>query len=474
MKAELRAFSGILAAQYRAAKNYLSHRLDRITKIELAIFFSAVSYDLFSRQIAHLSSLIGKGKLDEVCRLYGGVSKSLLIILFLSGVARTRKKLGNPQFSLLLAQPLSDATLAAAKLLNLLLPFLLLLPLWLIVPLIFYVMLSVSWYGILLQVLFQTAIYLAFVLLGMGVSLLIGERRGSGGKSRRLVSMTFLLAFATIGLVRLWPQDAPLRMGLIALTVAVTFLVLSHAFVYHSLVTRFLFSPDTLWQASPRRRTGRGFGFLMSAYLCPVPRKLTPLVHKDMLFAVRSYKTFLAIFMAFLLAILGAILRSGEGRDAAQWLLFLSIAASYFLANAAFKFNEEGIERLQVIRSHPVSAKQHWWSKFWVGFLPCLWLILTGHLALAVRHFPGWIGMLQSLVLSLFAAVTLIFVENNFALYSYPYARYAPLWYNLYIITAAAFFTILLFPPLAVAFLFFGYYAIFRVQRRMTAVEVLS
>jgi len=474
MKAELTAFSPILTAQYRSVKNYLAHRLDRITKVELAVFLGVLSYDLFSRFIAHLDRLIGSEKLAEVWQLYIGLSKGIIILLFVSGFAFARRKLGDIRFSLLLIQPLPDATLAAAKLLAFLIPFVLLLPFWLIVPSIVLVKLSVQWDIVVLQMLFQVAAYLASALLGIAGALAAGERRRHPGTVSCILSAACLTALCALALIPPWPQNPSLSVSLAFFTMAALYLALCYAAVRESLVKRILFSPDALWQSLPHKRRRKGYPFLLSAYLYPVPGKLAPLVRKDVLFVARSYKTFLIVFLAFLFVTLGAILRSGDSRNAAQWLISLSIAASYFLANAAFKFNDEGIERLQVIKSHPVSAGRHWWSKFWVGFLPCLWLILVGHFVLALRHFPGWLGMLQSLALSLFVAVTLVFIENNFALYSYPYARYAPLWYNLYIITAVVFFTVLLFPPLAIVFLLFGYYAIFRVQRRMDAIEVLT
>ncbi len=474
MKAELRAFSLISATQIKATKNYLSRRLDRITKIELVVFISVLSYDLFSRLISHLDRLIGNEKLADVWQLYAGLSKGVLILLFLSGFAFTRRKLGNSRFSLLLVQPLPNATLAAARLVNLLSPFLLLLPFWLIVPLIFLLKLSIAWHSLVLQLSFQAAIYLAFTQIGVNSALVVSERKGGRGRGWRIMATAFLCGLAAAILISSWPHDASLHISLALFILSALYLGLCYAAAHDLLVKRILFTPDSLWLALPRKRYKRSFNFLLRTYVCLVPKKLAPLVWKDILFAARSYKMFFIIFIAFLLAITGIILIAGDTRDAAQWLLSLSIAASYFLANAAFKFNEEGIERLQVIKSHPVSAKQYWWSKFWVGFLPSLWLIIIGHFILLLRHFPGWLGLLQSLALSLFVAVTLVFVENNFALYSYPYARYAPLWYNLYIITAGAFFTVLLFPPLAIAFLLFGYYAIFRVQRRMDAIEVFS
>jgi hypothetical protein len=80
--------------------------------------------------------------------------------------------------------------------------------------------------------------------------------------------------------------------------------------------------------------------------------------------------------------------------------------------------------------------------------------------------------LIKSFLPSTGIAFTFAFVQNNFALYSYPYSRYSILWYNLYIILAVTFFTVFLFPPLAVAFLIFGFLAIFRVLRRYEMIEV--
>ena len=79
----------------------------------------------------------------------------------------------------------------------------------------------------------------------------------------------------------------------------------------------------------------------------------------------------------------------------------------------------------------------------------------------------------MSFLPSLAIAFTLLFVQNNFALASYPYSRLSVLWYNLYLVLAVTFFTIFLFPPLALAFLILGFVGIFRVLRRYEMIEVL-
>jgi hypothetical protein len=473
MITDLNAFFLLASAKTRAITNYLSRRLDFITKLEVALFVSFLGLYLFNQINLSLNLLIKSGHQVEAWSSFWQITKSIFALFFVGGFAYERRQRGNPQVAVLFVLPISINSLVLAILTNIIVPLLLFLPFIITGTILFSAKLSIPWFNVILILLVQILSIAAFTLLGAGGAMVLNERGLGANRNARRFFFIILASISFEGLIGPWQVIGATAHTLLGLLFACVILVLSLLLVRGSISARITHNPESLWHSAANRSSRRGYKLLLKWYLKPMPQSLAPLVGKDTLFAIRSYKSFVMLFGFFAVAISLLILLAKNPRDAAQWLLSLCIAASYFLANAAFKFNEEGIELMQLIRANPVSARRFWWAKFWVGFLPNLWLISMGHLLFLSRHFAAWRTILPGLTLILFIAFTLIFVQNNFSLYSYPYSRYAPLWYNLYVIVAAGFFTVLLFPPLSLAFLLFGFYAIFRVQRRFDSMEVL-
>ena len=173
----------------------------------------------------------------------------------------------------------------------------------------------------------------------------------------------------------------------------------------------------------------------------------------------------------FIISIIGLSLIV-DTKKAAGWLVFIMSASSYLIANLSFKFNEEQVELMRCIKSLSITPKVYWWSKFYTSYLPVLWILFSSSIFFVAKFGMASQYLYQSVVLSIWISFSLTYFQTNFSLYSYPYGQYAPLWFNMYILLAALFFTTLLFPPLTIAFIIFGYLAIFRVLERIKYMEV--
>ncbi|NIA31016.1 MAG: hypothetical protein GWP06_14020 [Actinobacteria bacterium] len=462
-------FGTIFRAKKRRIKNYLSRRLDTITRIELLIFLVVAIAFYLDRVNLKLYWVLRTGGEAKAWNFFIGFSKIIYAVVLLAGLSQAHRKLKSPQWQLLLFQPLSIGSFVKVTVFDLFIPVLLFYPLWLASLFIFVIKLHVSFQFALYWIFIHSLVFFLSASGGIAGAIIFRETRCCPQRKIRIAGtiVTFVvivfLIFRLDGLVfHYW----------FFLFVNVALSGLAVFLLSVSLAKQYVYFPEH-FGSHPKKSRHYFDRWFLQVYLLVVPRSQQSIVRKDSLFALRRYKSFWIIFLFMIVMTTGGMLTISGIKNASSWLLFSNIFAAFLIANASFKFNLENIEFLQIIKMHPVRARHYWWGKFWVGFTPLLWLIIYGTILLVLRQGMDIAIIAGSFSLSLFFAFTLIFIQNNFSLYSYPYSRYAPLWYNLYIALAVAFFTVFLFPPLTIAFLFFGYYAIFRVLRRIKNLEIL-
>ncbi len=442
-------------------RNYLCFRLDLITRIEMAAAIAIVLYFSVSSLLEHARQFDKIGFITEGWQTFLFINFWVLLLLFFSGMFYALRPWLPVRLPVQLPLPIPARQLAISHLGELLFPVLLLSPFWLI------------WNGwVLLQhlplvqtlplLLTSLSAYVSLFTLG----LLVAQRWQ--GRSLFNPSSVFLVASLVLGQgILIYAQfRLPLPAGWIVFVLQSGFLLLLSRTWISGFAWILEKDPARLTPQPRQRHKQRHGSRLESWFIKPVPASLRALVHKDLRFALRCYRGYPVLIGLFLVVLVVALLRAGNGRDALQWQLSLSIALVYLLANSAFRFNAQDAENWALLKSLPVKARDFWWSKFYVVFLPLVWFIGLGHLLILVRYQTPSDMFALNMLASLAISFTLAFLQTNFSLYTFPFARYASLWYNLYIWTAVLFFTILLFPPLAIAFLFYGFYAIRRVLKR--------
>ncbi|MBN2000389.1 hypothetical protein JW935_22760 [candidate division KSB1 bacterium] len=457
----------IFKTKLLGVRNYFLRYMDTRTIIEVLLFFIAITAFL----LVHIHSDIA-----EKARRYGDMDSYLIQYMFFAwlfhfflGVTFSMRKLYDPLISILMERPLPLSDIAVNRFVDLLMPVFFYLPFWLAVFFMFLVKSKTAFGVIVSGALAQLIYMLAATISGITLVVVVSERGKCPNRTGRILGL--IPAFAVIAAVwwgLLFGKFDNLSVwGWGSLSVVGVFF---YFMMQRSLLHQLTLYPERFIHPETRRRWSVKTNF--AVFLLPVPSRFKTIVRKDMVYAFRSYKMYFIVFFVFLAFIFFRISHSGNMHDASQWLLTLSIIAAFVFSNLGFRFSQDKAENMRIIKSNPVSAGCLWWSKFWTCFLPCFWLLLAGSVYLFVRFGFSVKILVITILPAYLIAFTLFYVQNNFALYSYPYSKYAVFWYNLYIITAVLFFTVLLFPPLAVFFLVFGYSVIFRVLARIKKLEV--
>ena len=460
----------IIKAKCLQIKNYLVFRLDKVTIIEIILFLCAIIFIIYSSLNDRLFIWARFGKLSDAWRFYFSLNDWLISSAFLGGLIACQRNLRDEKISLLLMQPLKRSVIATSRIIDVLAPVFLLLPVWCGWHILFTYKLSLNNF-LFPGLLFQFLEFCGAAMLGMAIFLVLSEKIRVQWWLSRLVFIILCLGLLFASFYYRWfdYDEKSLLLTCLNLVVALVMITLVSQW---SLLLRINYAPESLIKITMGKKTRQKQKTFLSLYLLFVPSHLRPLVKKDVLFALRRYRYYVALFIIFMGLFPLTTLLSASSHDAFQWQISLSIAAAYLVTNAAFRFQKQGSELLALIKSHPITAKRYWWGKFWVSFLPLVWMIVMGFTVLFFRFTPDLVTFFLFLIVSILVSVTFVFIQNNFSLYSYPFGRFAPLWYNLYIFTALAFFTTLLFPPLTIVFFLFGFLAIFIVEKRFENMEV--
>jgi hypothetical protein len=459
-------------SRLKACYNYLVRYLDWITRIEVVIFVVLLFGYIFLSLNQQAHRIVEKNGLLAWQQAFADYFTTFLVIVLIAGFITARREIRNEHISLLIPQSLSLHSIALARIADLLGYLFIVLPLWIGFFLVFIHQQHQAWFIYLFAFFAFTLCIAAASLIAIACAAILNEKKDIPLRFLRTCCMAVVAGLYLLFVLALYKNGVSNLYNYGPIILINCFFCLSGTSLYlWSLTSQILYSPENLYLLPQHGRT------LLHAWLLPifllwVPKRIKALVSKDLIFASRYYKTHYVMFALFVIVVVMQILKSAHINDAIQWLISLSILASYLYANFGFKFSQEEVEDLRLPRFLPVSSCQYWWAKFWINFLPVLWIILIGHTTVLMFFSCDITSFIKSFFPSLGIAFTLLFIQNNFALYSYPYSRYSVLWYNLYIILAVTFFTIFLFPPLAVVFLVVGYVGIFRVLRRYEVIEV--
>ena len=461
----------LIFVKYRlkALKNYVKKQLDLITGIEILLFCGFLVFYIFKIVNDNFTGTFNNYGINKTWALYILIIKIFFVFLFFSGLSNTGKYIKNIKNEILLSLPVPFRLFSFSRIIEIFAPVILSFLLLLILFIIFICQINLPFTEILLLLWLQTGAFIFSFITGMNLFLALTTFKKS--LTRFGKSLIFLFIFGII-VFRLEKIQIPLFQLYFGLLLTLL-LVLSFIQVGLVLKDMAVNAPESLIPVSGKTR------FALSKKLANIYSVFTPasckaIVQKDFIFLLRNYRSFILLFFLLIIILATGILKSPDVKEAVQWFLSINIAAAYLFANLSFKFNENTVENLMVIKNLPIPAHRFWLAKFWNGYSPVLWLIVLGLTFIFFKFGFAWNIILPSTAVVLFIAFTLICFQTNFALYSYPFSRYAIAWYNLYIIIAVLFFTALLFPPLTIGFLIFGYAAVFRVFKRFKTVEVLD
>ena len=451
-------------------RNYLARYLDTITKIELVIFILALGAYVFFCLDQKFDRIAREREIRDLWSYFILLIKVLSVLCTAGAYIVCRRRKNDARSTILMANPLEIHEILRAKIVDyavLSIPFI---PIYLILLLLFCNKTSMPVLTFFSGAGLLTLLFALSFLIGVNAAVLSGEPRRTPGRIWRFVF--YGVASACYFFVLIFPRQMKLLPDLTAIFLLLTAgLILSIKTCIDSLCRQLKHTPDRFLKATSRLKIPAS-GIFADLFLLPVPKRQKSIVRKDILYGLRTYKIYVVQIFVLMVLMSVFVLTSENVHDATQWWISLCVVSVFVSTNIGFKFNQMEAEDLRFIRILPVSSKQYWWAKFWTNFLPNLWLNVLACVVVVLRHGFVVTYLLQGFAVSLPVAFTLVFVQNNFSLYSYPYARFASLWYNLYIILAATFFTIFLFPPLTLAFLIFGFLAIFRVQRRIETMEL--
>jgi len=452
----------------RVVKNYVLKRLDLATRIEIVLFFSfLLFYCLFAWNREFSWTLKIKGQV-EVWQKFVLFCRFFILSLSVTAFTMAGKRLRTSANDILLALPVPGKILARERLLDLVLPLALFYPLWLALYILFARYAALTPGSFVLLAFALTGWYCFAVFTGLLLFIVLRfPHKLTDLFIVVVMAAVFLFTIILTGHIQTITWQWLYALALPALTIIAVYTGLRILTVTVAKCPERL----ALQQAKAKLLTGK---LLMQIFTLPTPRRLAALVDKDCTFTFCNYKSFIMIFCALLVVLVMGIAKSTQAHDGIQWFISITIAAAWALANSAFRFVEQRAENLAIIRSLPVRPVIYWWAKFWLAFLPVLWLVIAGLIVFICKYGFAEAAFYASIAASLFIAFTLIFVQTNFALYSYPYPRYAVFWYNLYLILAVAFFTVLLSPLITIGFLLFGYGAIFPVLKRIKNVELIN
>ncbi len=459
----------VLKFHIRAIRNYIRTRLDWITIIEILLFGGFLVYYVLDSLHAQFANVLLKKGVGAAWNAFYRNQAIALLIFLPSGMAFARKQLASPGHQVLLTMPMTMYRACSTIVDQILFSWALLLPIWIGFLFSFIFQVHTETVEFITIIIYHTLVFFSPVLLGMFFWTAWKSTRLKHGLLRWFNTLVLISVLTAI--VLLSAYNHKMHHWIVHTLITLVLLVLSRSLIIHQLVNLYTVIPDKL--ISQKWNIYQPFMFWVRVYMFFTPKGIRPFVRKDTLYILRRYKVYALLIPAFIIAIVAGIFHVKTFDEAMQWMLSISIASGYVFANMAFRFSDQGCELLSVVRSQPVSMKRYWFAKFWDALLPVIWITGVGSIALFL--IPGFnlVIYLRILLAAAFINVTLVFVQTNFALYSYPYTRYASMWYNLYLVMGVLFFTILLFPPLSIAFWLFGYLAIFRVLKQLKQTDVL-
>ncbi len=463
-------FHTILIFKFKAIKNFIRTRLDLLTRIEIILFTGFLFFYILHLFHARFAGTSEKDGLEFIWSFYIFVIRIVLILLFTGGFLTAKKRIGAFQNEVLFSLPVTQLDFAKSKIWDLSVPFSLLYPFWIVLYFIFARSIKTSVSESVLLALALTGAYFFVLYAAITVFLLLFKMKNLFFRhviAGSFIFMLFVLFIIYAEKIRIHVFQYLYGAGLPVLAVCIFILTV------RILAAKAIRQPEHLLSL-PEKPRYKSVGKLLGFYLIFTPGRIKAIVKKDCLYILRNYKIFVFYILLSLIVLTVGILKLTVIHEGIQWFLSIIIATAYLVANASFKLNENNVENLFVIKNQPISARRFWLAKFWNGFLPVLWLIVFGLLIIIFKFGFNFQLIIPSTLAVLFIAFTLLFLQTNFALYSYPYTSYAILWFNLYIIIAITFFTIFLFPPLTAGFLLFGYAAIFRVFKRFKTVDILN
>lgn len=464
---EFKLFCKIIRAQLLSYRNYWRYQLDRITRIEIVLFGLAAIIFLFERINVKLYYLLRNPDAHPLENFINGLWLFFFLVLFGFSFERAKRNIISDANLLLLQSPLKSAIVRYVTVIRIALPTL---PVFLIFvgALVF-----ITWKTRAAELIHWHDFGLSILILVVAIAsgLAIG---GKGHFRGRLLSKPIHFAMAAVIIVVnvfLWIGLLN-RLNQFAVYSSVFLAIgLSHVLFHSQLQTALTHYPESLWRVYGKAKRATS-PWLLDFLLFFVPRPVKPLVRKDYLYAYRNYKSF---FVSTLLIWGGTaigIILIPEAERAAGWSLFVTVAASYVLANMAFRFNDEKAESVKIIKMHALRPPLFWRAKFF-NLIAVMGVFEIFVAVILFFRFDDATGFtLQYLLVSSLVCFTISVVQTNFALYSYSYARYAPLWFNIYIIVAVLFFTVFLFPPLTIAFTVLGFAFVVKVLKRMAIMEV--
>ena len=457
----------ILRYHLCAVRNYLKFRLDKVTIIELVLFCGGLGFYLLRSFLINMRILAGSGQEALWTGFFQAQNIGLLLLLS-PAIFWVRTQLRDRKTEVLLSLPIPTENIAKSIVNKLALAWLLLLPIWVGIYFCMVPFVQASGPDLLSLLFYHLSMFFLPLFLMTHFFIAWYDIKSKRNLLRPLMSI-IIIAFSvllSLSAVTAWKLG---RLPLLAVLSLGTLLAL-YSLVIPGLVALYrngVVVSETGFTLQKRPAVFHGI------YLLLVPPSVKPLVAKDTCYFSRRYITYPLIFWSFILVMSVGIWRAADASEGLQWFLFLCITAGYVFGNYMFKFCSPQCESWAQIRALPVKATTWWHAKFWNGFTPVLWIAIAGSVVLWVRHVPPAGSYFLGLLVVLAISATLIYLATNFSLHAYPYSRYAGVWYNLYIITAILFFTILLFPPLAIGFLLFGYLSIFLVLKRINRVDIV-
>ncbi len=454
----------IFRSRLKEIKNYCQRRLDRITLLE---FFIAliVFLLLFHQSIENeLRSLQADPK--AAYPFYTALNLLFWAGLTVTGAYYGFKKSSDRHIFFLMTLPLKITIIARLKAVERLLQLAIVLPFWLYWQIRFH--LFFADYGLLpFILLWQIGFTAAIWMCGWSSGFILRNWREQTALC--IIGLPLCISML-VGLAVCMSIQRPWHLiggAILALVLAV-----SGFRIYQAAVqTRLVLHPHTFFNSSAGSRSKTVLYRWVRLFTLPAPAHLRPMLIKDMLYAGRRYRGYGLWMLAAVGAMATSWIAPANAAVSLDWQLAIFIGSAFLLSNMTFKFNAVPAENWALLKSLPLPARRFWWSKFFLVFLPSMWLWLIS-VGVFIAY-PGGAPLvwLRGIFFSLLIITSLLFIQNNFSLYSYPFSQWAQIWYNLYIATLILFFTILLFPPLALLFVFYGFYATGRVQRRFNQWE---
>jgi hypothetical protein len=446
--------------------NYCRRRLDRITVMEF--FIALLLAALLTHQSVQnqLLALQKQADLQVARRFYTGGNLFFWVSLGLTALYYGLRKISDRRLCFLMTLPLSGRDIARLKAFERLLLLLLILPIWLYWQIRFHLLFSE--HALLPFFLFWQISYTAAVWsCGWAGGFILRTWKAQPGG--RIIGVPLLIT--GLALMPMWMQTPRPLILMAGALLAATWAMIGLRLYQQALQTMLISHPHALLHTSARSHQKTLLYKIVRLFTWPAPPSLRPMLTKDALYASRRYRSYGLWLLAAAAALVVSWIKPEQGAASLEWQLAIFIGSAWLGSNLVFKFNSNPAEQWLLLKSLPLSARRFWWSKFYLVFLPAVWLWLISSGVFIAYSAITPVAWLRGIIFSLLLIVSLLFIQNNFSLYSYPFSQWAQFWYNVYVCTALLFFTIWLFPPLALLFVFYGFYATRRVRRRFNEWE---